>query len=454
MRWFINTLLITFLYTTVSAQQHIQGFVREFAIQGLPTNPILKSFDVNGDSVSDLLVAKANQLKVFDGRTFNLLFQDLTAPGTANLSQADVNRDGILDLVATNGASSVVVWFGPNFLNRRVFLAPVSSGVFAVRNREDGQVEFTFGFQDVQTTCQPVPDICINDYRGHLSMFIDTTFVFSGSVNENVTPGVLSWEPITPNQHALFLSGSHLTTSCPRPTPGLCYTNLDFQTTLSHAFLSIQTSYDWRDFCYQIATLRAYAVGNIDADSGKELIIFVAPYYSCGSTWSFGVYDILSGAAQWVRTDVRDKGPIFEVDLNGDSIQELLTYDIRSSKPALVEYQASDGATLGFTELPFTPTTLTVGLFGNPTKPKVLLAHADSVVVFKANTPCSVIKGDMNADGNLTIFDVVLELNCVFQGFGSCYLCFADVNCDGILTASDVILEMYAALLGIPFPCP
>jgi hypothetical protein len=59
----------------------------------------------------------------------------------------------------------------------------------------------------------------------------------------------------------------------------------------------------------------------------------------------------------------------------------------------------------------------------------------------------------MNADGNMTIFDVTLGLNCAFLGEGNCDLCFADVNCDAILSTSDVVLELLAVFLQRPFPC-
>ncbi len=63
---------------------------------------------------------------------------------------------------------------------------------------------------------------------------------------------------------------------------------------------------------------------------------------------------------------------------------------------------------------------------------------------------CAAAKGDMNADGNLTAADVVLELNCTFLGTGNCDLCFADVNCDGNLTAADVVSELNLVFLGTP----
>jgi len=75
------------------------------------------------------------------------------------------------------------------------------------------------------------------------------------------------------------------------------------------------------------------------------------------------------------------------------------------------------------------------------------------LVVFGIDAPCAVAKGDMNADGNVTLADVILEVDCVFLGTGSCELCLSDVNCDGVLSAADVVLELLAVFLQRPFPC-
>src|SRR3972149_7088579 len=155
-RWLLVPLFFLLLSSIAFSQKLITGFTREFAIQGLPAGFALRSFDVNNDSQPDIIVGKSNKLLILDGKTFDTLFLDATAPGTANLSQVDVNRDGVLDLVATDGATSIIVWYGPDFLIRRTYTAPSGSSVFAVRNREDGQVEFTFGFTDVYRACTSI----------------------------------------------------------------------------------------------------------------------------------------------------------------------------------------------------------------------------------------------------------------------------------------------------------
>lgn len=66
---------------------------------------------------------------------------------------------------------------------------------------------------------------------------------------------------------------------------------------------------------------------------------------------------------------------------------------------------------------------------------------------------CRAVRGDLNADGNLTPSDLVLLLNCAFLGIGSCDLCFADVSCNGILNAVDVLVLLNAVFLNIPLDC-
>jgi len=461
-RWLISALLTLGLSTGVSAQQHIQGFVREFAIQGLPAPFSLKSFDVNGDSVSDLLIVKSNRLLVFDGKTFTLLFQDSTTPGTANLNPADVNRDGVIDLVATSKDTAVVVWYGPDFQSRRVYLVRSGFISFAARNREDAQVEFSFAFKHTHIFCPPPPSFCNDTTEGHILRFIDTTLTFFDSVHVDLNPTTLSWERTSPGQYNLLLIGyyifNHYYNGIPGDGPGRL-TKFKVER-MEGQQVSTLLSYfavdDYESHCGLIPILRAYSIGNIDTDTANELVAFANPtttFPGCHSTPFFGIYDILTGIQQWGRTDLPGIISLFTIDLNGDGVQELLSYEIQSGKPGLVEYQTTNGATLGFTELSFAPTTLSAGLFGDPVKPKVLLAHADSVVVFRVVTDCSEVKGDMDSDGNLTIFDVVLELNCAFLGTGYCDFCYADVNCDGILTAADVVLELNAVFLQTPLPC-
>lgn len=66
----------------------------------------------------------------------------------------------------------------------------------------------------------------------------------------------------------------------------------------------------------------------------------------------------------------------------------------------------------------------------------------------------AAVKGDLDADGSLSLVDLVLEINCTFLGQGDCLLDVADVNCDGLLTGSDVVLLLLAYYLDNPFPCP
>src|SRR5262249_46698301 len=133
-RWLMAPLLVLLLSSIAFSQKLINGFTREFAIHGLPAGFSLKSFDVTGDSVSEFFIFTSSQLWAFDGKTFSMIFKDSTAPGTDNLSPADVNRDGNPDLVANSKDTAIVVWYGPDFLNRSFFLAPrCGFEAFAVR---------------------------------------------------------------------------------------------------------------------------------------------------------------------------------------------------------------------------------------------------------------------------------------------------------------------------------
>jgi hypothetical protein len=62
--------------------------------------------------------------------------------------------------------------------------------------------------------------------------------------------------------------------------------------------------------------------------------------------------------------------------------------------------------------------------------------------------------GDLDLDGSLTPYDVVLAINCVFLGQGFCAQGYADVNCDRSLTPADVVLFLLAVFAGQPLPCP
>lgn len=456
-RWILALLIVLILSSSTHSQKLINGFTREFAIQGLPTGFSLKSFDVTGDSVSELFVLTSNQLQVFDGKTFSLIFKDSTAPSTANLSPADVNQDVNTDLVATSEDTAVVVWFGPDFLNQRVFSVGNGFESFAVRNREDGQVEFSFGFEHIHYE----PTLCINytdstaDTDGHILRYTDTTFSFSDSIHLDGSPSLLEVENVTGStvSSISFVDMDYYY----RP----CVPSMEIQRIIFGYLSPMPTNVGSVDFsqipdgpCPFPPSLMAQTIANVDADVGAEFVAFaVQPSYPCWTpaSWDLRAYDMLTSTLQWRRTDSIGIITLLTVDLNGDSIQELLAYEIQNSNPELMEYRSSDGATLGFTELPFTPSTLLMGLFGQPPAPKVLLGHGDSLVVFRIG--CAANKGDMNADGNVTVFDVTLELNCVFLGTGNCDLCLADVNCDGILTPSDVVLELFAVYLQRPFPC-
>lgn len=454
-RWLLALLLVPLLSSIAFSQKLINGFTREFAIQGLPAGFAVRSFDVNNDSQADIVVGKTGKLLILDGKTFDTLFLDATAPAAANLSQADANRDGILDIVATDGASGVIVWYGPDFLNRRIYTAPVGSSVFALRNREDGQVEFTYGFSDQSTTCQPVPAICTRITTGHLIRYVDTIFTASPHISLGFNPQILFWQPITSAQRNFFSSG-YFSSCTYSVSPGLCE-NVGWGLWIggSEAFSG---SYNWRDLCaLNSMILQDYKNGNLDADSAREAIEFIFAIGCCSPCTFppyFRVRDLVTGSLQWSRTDISGLRFVSVIDMDGDSIDELLAYKVQGNQPVLYEFQVSNGATLGFTPLPFRADTMIVGLFGQPAEPKLLLTHGDSLVVFGVDAPCATaLKGDLNGDGSVTVFDVTLELNCAFLGEGNCDLCFADVNCDDVLSAADVVLELLAVFLQRPFPC-
>lgn len=72
----------------------------------------------------------------------------------------------------------------------------------------------------------------------------------------------------------------------------------------------------------------------------------------------------------------------------------------------------------------------------------------------------TILKGDLNASGDLTPSDVVLMINCVFLGllppaaYSGCGInCICDVNCSNTATPTDMVLELYRVFAGSPFPC-
>lgn len=450
-RWLLTLLLVPLLSSIAFSQKLINGFTREFAIQGLPTGFSLKSFDVTGDSVADFFVLTGNQLLVFDGKTFSMIFKDSTAPGTANLSPADVNRDGSKDLVASVRDTAIVVWFGSDFLNRRVFHVDSGFISFAVRNREDGQIEFSLAFR--HTHCWPYGACFACDEDGHLLRYVDSVFIFSDSIHLDGAPTLMRTvaATIANSVGTLSVEDDERYHYC---NPSY-YAQTLFVNSIGDSIANVGnfSVYVSPSVPCSFITLLAHSIGNIDADSSAEFIGFVRRGDNlCPSRyWYLRVFDVMTGFQQWERTDSLDIRSLFIIDLNGVGMQEIVSYEIQNTNPGLTEYRSSDGTTLGFTELPFAPATLLMDRFGQPPALRVLLGHKDSLVVYGIG--CAANKGDMNADGNVTVFDVTLELNCAFLGEGDCNLCFADVNCDGVLTAADVVLELLAVFLGRSFPC-
>jgi hypothetical protein len=62
--------------------------------------------------------------------------------------------------------------------------------------------------------------------------------------------------------------------------------------------------------------------------------------------------------------------------------------------------------------------------------------------------------GDLNSDGQITVADVMLEINKVFldEPFAAEEK-WGDVNCDNQFTPSDVVLLLNRTILQNPFPC-
>ncbi len=86
----------------------------------------------------------------------------------------------------------------------------------------------------------------------------------------------------------------------------------------------------------------------------------------------------------------------------------------------------------------------------------LLVGTRQGGLFFYRNTgPVSLLKADLNADGQLTVSDAVLMAQRVF--LGACFrapFAGADLNCDGELTATDVILLLNVIFLEAPSNCP
>jgi len=69
--------------------------------------------------------------------------------------------------------------------------------------------------------------------------------------------------------------------------------------------------------------------------------------------------------------------------------------------------------------------------------------------------PLPELKGDLNRDGMLSLFDIVLALNCVFLGIAPSNVppAACDLNCDGVLTAADIVILLNMTFLAAPPPC-
>ncbi len=69
-------------------------------------------------------------------------------------------------------------------------------------------------------------------------------------------------------------------------------------------------------------------------------------------------------------------------------------------------------------------------------------------------SPLPALKGDLNLDGVLTLADVVLMLNFVFNGdpFPAAPSA-GDLNCDGAISAADAVLMLQIFFLSVSPPC-
>ncbi len=69
-------------------------------------------------------------------------------------------------------------------------------------------------------------------------------------------------------------------------------------------------------------------------------------------------------------------------------------------------------------------------------------------------SPLPALKGDLNLDGVLTMADVVLMLNLVFNGeLPPAAPTAADLNCNGSLSAADVVTLLYMLYASASPPC-
>ncbi|HXF49607.1 MAG TPA: dockerin type I repeat-containing protein [Verrucomicrobiae bacterium] len=69
-------------------------------------------------------------------------------------------------------------------------------------------------------------------------------------------------------------------------------------------------------------------------------------------------------------------------------------------------------------------------------------------------SPLPAIKGDLNLDGVMTLADVVLMLNFVFNGTPFAAAPTAgDLNCDGKISPADVVIMLQIFFLSVPAPC-
>jgi len=75
---------------------------------------------------------------------------------------------------------------------------------------------------------------------------------------------------------------------------------------------------------------------------------------------------------------------------------------------------------------------------------------------FIAQYSCPIgVSGDVNADGQLTLTDIISLVNSVFKGGPPPNPCEAagDVNCNGVLSSSDIICMVNFILRSGPLPC-
>ncbi len=158
------------------------------------------------------------------------------------------------------------------------------------------------------------------------------------------------------------------------------------------------------------------------------------------------------------RTDYAFWGSsIFVADLDGDGYKDLVT---PSSSKGVVSVLKNNGIGSFIEKIDYGVGGYPNSVFASDLdrdgdQDLAVVDDYNGVTILRnlSNTRNCAAKGDLNGDENLTIFDVVLLLNCVFLGEGNCGTCFADVNCNGFLTAADIVLELYAVFSNRPFLC-